>query len=63
MYSTHSFIDIIQNAKKAYTNKVITDPELNKMANEFITSQTQFVKTLANNTEKMTKYLFDSISK
>lgn len=63
MYSAHSFIDVIQNAKKAYTNKVITDATLNKMANEFITSQTQFVKTLATNTECMTKYFFDSISK
>jgi capsule polysaccharide modification protein KpsS len=43
-------IDTFQSYKRTLTNVVIKDHVLNRAANDFITSQTQFAKMLVNNT-------------
>lgn len=60
MFSPNSFIDAFQATKKALTNQVITDPELNKVAHNFIEAQTTFAKMLVKNTTDVSKYLVDA---
>ena len=62
MFTPESFIDAVQNTKRVFTNTVITDKTLNKVANEYIDSQTVFVKTIANNALEMTKYSTETIT-
>jgi hypothetical protein len=57
------FVSYIQSTKKTLTDKVIKDPELNKMAHTYIESQTQFANMLIDNTESMMKYGFDKMAK
>ena len=49
-------IDTFQSYKRTMTNVVIKDNVLNKAANDFITSQTQFAKMLVNNAAVITQH-------
>jgi len=60
MYSLESYVDVFQQTKKKVTDKVITDPNLNKAAHNFIDAQTIFAKMLIANTQDMAKYAFDN---
>lgn len=62
MFTPEFFIDVVQNTKRAVTNKVITDPTLNKAALNYIDSQTQFAKMLTQNAVNIAKYSLDSMS-
>ena len=55
-------IEAFQETKRGLTDKIITDPTLNKAAHEYIDSQTQFAKMLAHNFTELAKYSVDSIS-
>ena len=55
-------IDAFQQTKRGLTDKIITDPTLNKAAHEYIDAQTQFAKMLAHNFTELAKYSMDSIS-
>ena len=55
-------IEAFQETKRGLTDKIITDPTLNKAAHEYIDSQTQFAKMLAHNFTELAKYSMDSIS-
>lgn len=55
-------IEAFQETKRGLTDKIITDPTLNKAAHEYIDSQTQFAKMLAHNFTDIAKYSMDSIS-
>ena len=57
------FINYIQSTKKAMTDRVIKDPELNTMAHEYIEAQTQFANMILDNTECMMKYSFNKMAK
>ena len=60
MYSLESYVDVFQQTKKKVTDKVITDPILNKAAHTFIDAQTVFAKMLIVNTQDIARYAFDN---
>jgi hypothetical protein len=53
-------IDAFQTTKRGLTDKVITDPTLNKAAHDFINAQTTFAKMLTKNFIDLAKYSVDS---
>jgi len=59
MFTPQFYIDSFQSLKHSFTDKVITDPTLNKAANAFIDAQTAWAKMIVNNSTTVTKYLFD----
>ena len=62
MFNTDFYIDAFQHTKKTVTNQVITDPTLNKAANQFIEKQTEFAKMLTRNAQDVTKYYVDNMT-
>lgn len=63
MFTPEFFIDTVQETKRVVTNKIITDPTLNKAAHEYINAQTAFAKMLSRNAIDITKYSVESVSK
>jgi hypothetical protein len=63
MFTPDFYIDSFQSTKRMLTNKVITDPTLNKAAHNYIDAQTAFAKMLTANAVDMAKYSVDSVSK
>lgn len=63
LYTANFYIDTLQKTKSILTDKVITDPVLNKAAHEFLDAQTVFAKMVATNTTNIAKHSIDSISK
>jgi len=59
MFTPSFYIDSFQSLKHDFTNKVITDPTLNKVANDFIDAQSAWAKMVVNNSTTVAKYLFD----
>ena len=57
------YIDSFQSLKRSLTNKVITDPTLNKAANSFIDAQTAWAKMVAENSIELTTHFFDQLAK
>jgi hypothetical protein len=55
-------IEAFQETKRGLTDKIITDPTLNKAAHEYIDAQEQFAKMLAHNFTDIAKYSVDSIA-
>jgi hypothetical protein len=62
MFTPDTYIDLFQNTKRVVTNQIIKDSRLNKAANDYITSQTQFAKMLTNNAMEIAKYSAESIT-
>jgi hypothetical protein len=62
MFTPDFYIHLIQSTKRGLTDKIITDPVLNKAAHSFITAQTQFAIMLANNFAEIAKYSTDTIT-
>jgi hypothetical protein len=56
------FIDSLQGVKRDLTNRMITDPKMNRAAHNYINSQTEFAKMLVSNTVELGKYSMDCIS-
>lgn len=63
MFTPSFYIDSFQSIKHDFTNKVITDPVLNKAANDFIDAQSAWAKMVVNNSTTVTKYCFDKLAK
>ena len=59
MLTPENAIDTIQQYKKNLTDRVYTDPTLNKAAQNFIAAQTQFAKMLVTNTVDISKWALD----
>jgi hypothetical protein len=57
------YIESFQSLKRSLTNKVITEPVLNKAANSFIDAQTAWAKMVADNSLDLTKHYFDQIAR
>jgi len=55
-------IEAFQETKRGLTDKIITDPTLNKAAHDYINAQTEFAKMLAHNFTDIAKYSMDAIS-
>lgn len=62
MFTPENIIDTIQGTKRTFTNMVIKDEVLNKVANNFIDSQTHFAKMLVTNFTTVTKYGMDQLT-
>ncbi len=62
MFTPQFYINSFQSLKHDFTNKAITDPTLNKVANDFIDAQTAWANMVVNNTTTITKYYFDKQS-
>lgn len=58
-YTLEFAVDTFQNVKKTLTDRVIVDPVLNKVAHNYINSQTDFAKMLIGNGTTITKEFFD----
>ena len=63
MFTPDFYIDSFQSTKRLLTNKVITDPTLNKAAHNYIDAQTTFAKMLTANALDLAKYSVESVSK
>jgi len=61
MFSPEFFIDTIQTAKMSVFNRIVTDPELQRVAERYINTQTDFAKMLVRNTIDLAKYSLDNI--
>lgn len=57
------YIESFQSLKRSLTNKVITEPVLNKAANSFIDAQTAWAKMVAENSLGLTKHYFDQLAR
>ena len=62
MFTPQFYINSFQSLKHDFTNKVITDPVLNKAANDFIDAQTARAKMVVDNTTTIAKYCVDKQS-
>jgi hypothetical protein len=62
MFTPQFYINSFQSLKHDFTNKVITDPILNKAANDFIDAQTAWAKMVVDNTTTVAKHYFDKQS-
>lgn len=62
MFTPETIIDTFQGSKRTFTNMVIKDEVLNKVANNFIDSQTAFAKMLVTNLTTVTKYSMDQLT-
>lgn len=62
-YSPEFMIDTLQKTKGYVTDKVITDPQLNTLAHNFMNAQSAFAKMLINNTTEVTKISTDNFTK
>lgn len=60
MYSLEIYVETFQQTKKKITDKVISDPELNKAAHRYIDAQTVFAKMLISNTQDVLKHAINS---
>ena len=63
VFNMGDYIDTFQRTKTLVTNKVITDPVLNRAANDFISAQTSFAKMLDNNFTTIAKHSMDNYTK
>jgi hypothetical protein len=63
LYTANFYIDTLQKTKSILTDKVITDPVLNKAAHDFMDAQTVFAKMIAHNTTSIAKHSVDSMCK
>jgi hypothetical protein len=61
-FTLEAQIDAFQTTKRGLTDKIITDPTLNKAAHEYINAQTTFAKMLSKNFTDLTKYSVDSFA-
>lgn len=63
MFTPNFYIDSFQSLKHDFTDKVITDPILNKAANSFIDAQTAWAKMVVENATAVTKYVLEKQAK
>jgi hypothetical protein len=59
MISPNFFIDTFQNAKKTAFKQIVKDPNLQRVADQYIDTQTEFAKMLVTNTIDIAKFSFD----
>ena len=61
-FTLEAHIDAFQTTKRGLTDKIITDPTLNKAAHQQIDAQTTFAKMLSKNFADLAKYSVDSFA-
>jgi hypothetical protein len=60
MFSPEFFIDIVQSTKKIVFNRIVSDPDLQRVAERYINTQTDFAKMLVLNAIDLAKYSWDN---
>jgi hypothetical protein len=60
-YSSNFYIDALQQTKSVLTDKVITDPTLNKVAHTFIDAQIKFAKMITDSMATISNYGIASV--
>lgn len=63
MFTPEFYIDLIQSSKKLMTDRIYTDPVLNKACHSFMNAQTDFAKMLSKNYFDLSKYSADCVNK
>lgn len=63
MFAVDTFIDTVQGAKKQFVNTFVTDKEMQKPLNDFVDTQTIFVKQLVKTHKEVTGQILDSFTK
>lgn len=61
MFSPYNFIDKVQDLKKSAFNYVVSDPELRKVSDRYINTQTEFAKMIVSNAFDLAKYSLDKV--
>jgi hypothetical protein len=56
LFTPHSLISTVQDAKRSFVNQFISDPTFKTLANNYINSQQEFANMLVNNTLEVAKY-------
>jgi len=59
MFSPEFFIDTIQSTKRSVFNRIVKDPDLQKVADRYFDAQTDFAKMLVLNAIDLAKYSLD----
>jgi hypothetical protein len=62
MFTPEFFIDTIQTTKKSVFNRIVQDPELQRVAERYVNTQTEFAKMLVRNAIDLAKYSLDKCS-
>ena len=60
MFTSNAFIDTVQNTKKQAVETFVTDATFKKGLLEVIDAQTEFAKTVANNTVELSKVFLEN---
>lgn len=63
MLTPTTIIDAVQDAKRSFTDNVITEPAFNKAAHAYIDAQTVFAKMLVNNFNNIIQSSMENYSK
>jgi hypothetical protein len=62
-FSISFFIDTMQSAKRNVINNIISDTTLNKIAQDFISVESTYIKTICDSSLSLTKYFIDCQTK
>jgi hypothetical protein len=62
MFTPQFFIDTIQSTKRGVFKQIVKDPELQRVADRYIDSQTEFANMLVKNTIDIAKYSFEKMT-
>lgn len=63
MFTPTFYIELLQTTKKSLTDKLITDPVVNKACHSFMDAQLALGKTMTNNLVELTEYSVKSMTK
>ena len=63
MFAVDTFIDTVQGAKKYFVNTYITDKEIQKPLNDFVDTQTAFVKQIVKTNQELTDQMQATLEK
>jgi hypothetical protein len=59
MFSPEFFIDTIQSTKKSIFDRIVSDPELRKVSDRYISTQTEFAKMMVANAIDLARYFLN----
>jgi hypothetical protein len=63
MVTPEFYIDMIQSSKRLMTDRIYTDPVVNKACHSFMDAQTDFARMLTKNFFDLSKYSADCLGK
>ena len=63
MFTPNFYLDLLQTTKRGLTNKIFTDPTINKACHSFMAAQLELAKTITNNYIDLTAYSVESMSR